>query len=62
MGLLCAILGHRRSGSKAEYSRARRRWRSICKRCEAPLAKIEGKWMTVEKADRLQTRPQPAGD
>ncbi|WP_425505329.1 DUF1660 family phage protein [Sphingomonas piscis] len=59
MRLLCRLFGHRRSGAHAEYSRARRRWRSVCKRCDTPLAKVNGKWMTIDQADRTQREPQP---
>jgi hypothetical protein len=51
------LLGHHRSGARAEYSRTRKRWRSLCKRCGTPMIKIDGRWMTVAQADSVDPPP-----
>jgi len=36
---LCRLIGHRRSGRRAYVDPLERRWRSYCRRCNAPLRK-----------------------
>lgn len=47
--LVCRIIGHRRSKSRAYYVPELDRWRSFCRRCGTPLLRDEnGKWRPHE--------------
>jgi hypothetical protein len=51
MNLLCVLLGHRRSSSKAWHDNLN--WRSVCARCKTPMVKdnLSGDWQ-IAKTDR----------
>lgn len=43
--LICAIIGHRRSKSRAYFVPQLGKWRSFCKRCGTPLIREDdGTW------------------
>jgi hypothetical protein len=44
LGLICRIVGHRRSKRDASFDTARG-WRSFCSRCKAPMVRVKkGEW------------------
>ena len=47
--ILCWILGHRRSRSRAYFDESLGLWRSFCRRCSTPLLRgKDGKWRRDE--------------
>lgn len=57
MRIICRIRGHKRSAERAQYD-SENGWRSVCKHCDAPMARLgKGDWCLVsEVAD--QARPE----
>ena len=51
MRILCWIIGHRRSRSRAFFDPGVCRWRSFCRRCRTPmLREPEGRWHPADDA------------
>jgi hypothetical protein len=46
--LICLILGHRRSRSRAWFVPEQGKWRSFCRRCGTPMLREKGKWRRDE--------------
>lgn len=45
MTLLCSLVGHRRSASRATRNFDTERWESVCKGCGAPMVRTNpGEW------------------
>jgi hypothetical protein len=45
ISVLCLLIGHRRSKSRAYFAERLGRWRSFCARCGSPMLRDEkGKW------------------
>jgi hypothetical protein len=55
MSLLCQLLGHRRSRSRATFDDKRQQWVSDCRRCATILLReSDGKWIPAPPApDKL---------
>jgi len=54
MRLICAIVGHRRYSQRTWHDGLD--WRSSCRRCRAPMVKIDQDWRAYRVSDHDQRR------
>jgi hypothetical protein len=61
LGLICRIVGHKRSKRDASFDTAQG-WRSFCMRCHAPLIRVgKGDWQ-LDPQPRRYMRGQDRSD